>query len=451
MRKTYTSFLLLVASFLLLNTSINAQRKYQKNSGVNKNIKTPFNGNSFQSSTNYQKTAADCDTVNTGVTWDPSVYGVSPSGGGGFVMGTNGYGDLEKAAFFNVSSLANNSYISGVFMAIAVANSNNVASLTKTVFVKVYDGDATNGPNNVLGSYSITLGDLKAIVDTAPIVEIRFTTPIAIPNSKNFFVSLDFSNLTWGPTVKDSIAVVSSDDGTATVNPYDNGGAWERWDDGDWYDVDGSWGLPVGLYIFPIVSSTTTGCDQIAPVTFTSFVGEKSNNGNILKWGTATETNNLGFELLRSVNGSDYTSIAFIPSKAESGNSNVLLQYTYTDKASNTNTYYKLKQLDKDGKYAYSNVVLVKGEKPTRFELVNIYPNPAKDRLKVTVTAPKATNATLTITDMTGRIVMQNNNTLTMGENNIAVNISTLNSGSYIIKLSCVEGCESSVQKFIKQ
>ncbi|MBX2930825.1 MAG: choice-of-anchor J domain-containing protein [Chitinophagaceae bacterium] len=187
------------------------------------------------------------------------------------------------------------------------------------------------------------------------------------------------------------------------------------------------------------------------PVTFTSFTGEKSGNRNILSWTTATEANNKGFELQRSVNGIEFSTVTFIPSKAENGTSNVELAYTYTDKASSTNIYYQLKQIDKDGKYAYSNTVVIKGEKPTRFDIVNIYPNPAKDRLSVTVTAPKASQATLTITDMTGKIVMQQNNQLTLGENNISINVVALNTGNYIIKLSCADGCESSIQKFIKQ
>lgn len=450
MKKIYTSIVMAGALFFAFTNNANAQRQYQKNVTTN-NIVVPMLGNNNAQTTSYlQKTTADCDTVNKANTWTPKIYGVQ--GGGGFVTGTNTYGDLEKAAFFNISALTNNSYISGAIIAFAYANSNTPASLNKNVLVKVYDGDATNGPNTMLGSYTTTLGALTTSVANSPLVTITFATPIAIPASKNFFVSLDVSNLEWGAVVKDSLAIYHSDDASTTVNPNQNGGAWEKWSDNSWNDVDASWsGLPIGLYIFPIVSSTATGCASVAPVMFTSFTGEKTNKGNILNWATATEINNKGFELLRSVNGSEFSSIAFIPSKAEFGNSNTGLNYTFTDKSTNTNSYYLLKQIDKDGKYAYSNVVLVKGDKPSKFELVNIYPNPATNRIKVTVTAPKATQAALTITDMTGRVVMQQNSSLNVGENNIAINVEALRSGNYIIKLTCAEGCESSIQKFIKQ
>lgn len=187
------------------------------------------------------------------------------------------------------------------------------------------------------------------------------------------------------------------------------------------------------------------------PVSFGEFVGVRESNNNLLKWNTFTEANNQGFELQRSVNGTEFTTIAFIPTKATNGNSNAELHYSFQDKASSSTTYYQLKQLDKDGKYAYSKIVSIKGEKPSRFELANIYPNPAKETVKVTITAPKASAVTLSIADMTGKVVMKQNSQLTMGDNNIALNIAALNAGNYIIRLTCADGCEYSIQRFVKQ
>ncbi|HNJ58540.1 MAG TPA: T9SS type A sorting domain-containing protein, partial [Chitinophagaceae bacterium] len=205
------------------------------------------------------------------------------------------------------------------------------------------------------------------------------------------------------------------------------------------------WGNVIG------VDDISVTANAPVPVTFGEFVGVRENNSNQLKWNTYTETNNQGFELQRSVNGTEFTTIAFVPTKAINGNSNSELNYTFQDKASSATTYYQLKQLDKDGKYAYSKVVSIKGEKPTRFELANLYPNPAKETIKVTVAAPKAAVVTLTVTDMTGKVVMKQNNQLTMGDNNIALNVAALNAGNYIVRLSCADGCEYSIQRFVKQ
>ncbi|MCZ2298150.1 MAG: T9SS type A sorting domain-containing protein [Chitinophagales bacterium] len=187
------------------------------------------------------------------------------------------------------------------------------------------------------------------------------------------------------------------------------------------------------------------------PVTFGDFTGVRENTKNILKWNTVTENNNTGFELQRSVNGTEFSTIAFVPTKAENGNSNVALQYTYNDNASTASAYYKLKQIDKDGKSSFSKVVFIKADKPTRFELVSVYPNPAKDNIKVSVASPKASIITLSITDITGKVVKQQNVQLAMGDNNVVVDVASLKAGNYIIRLTCAEGCESSINKFIKQ
>ena len=435
MKKIY---LLLVSTSLFVCTAM-AQRPVQStNTYLNK---TKLLGNP---SNNYQqKTTTDCDTVNTtqAAAWTPQVYTVT--GGGGYVAGVNEYGDEQKAAYFNLASYTNSTYLTGVAFWFAKANSTNPASLSKTVPVKVYDGDATNGPNNLLGTNnSLTLGSIKTDVSNSDFTIVQFTTPISIPASKKIFISIDLSNFTWGSSTKDSLSLVTSEIDEA--GPSDNGGGWDFYS-GSWSSMEDGWGSSWGLMIFPVV------CNSIAPVTFVSFNGEKVESNNILSWATATEMNNTGFELQRSINGIEFSTIAFIPTKAENGNSNTNLSYTYTDKTSNTSAYYKLKQIDKDGKYSYSKTVFIKADKPTRFELVKVYPNPTRDIVKVSVIAPKASNATLTITDMTGKTVMQQNIQLTMGDNNVALNTQSLNAGNYIIKLTCAEGCESSISRFVKQ
>ncbi len=189
------------------------------------------------------------------------------------------------------------------------------------------------------------------------------------------------------------------------------------------------------------------------PVTLLDFTGQKQDNRNLLQWRTATEQNNRGFELQRSANGIDFSSIAFEPTKAGSGgNSTALLSYSYSDtKPFIGNNYYRLKQIDFDGKATLSNVVLIKGSKSNELMLSAIYPNPASKTLHVVINAPASQTAQLLITDLAGRSVQQQTINLQPGDNNLDVNVSTLAKGVYILKVVCADGCEAAVSKFVKE
>ena len=191
----------------------------------------------------------------------------------------------------------------------------------------------------------------------------------------------------------------------------------------------------------------------VMPVTLLDFTGQKQDNRNLLQWRTATEQNNRGFELQRSANGIDFSSIAFEPTKAGSGgNSTALLSYSYSDtKPFIGNNYYRLKQIDFDGKATLSNVVLIKGSKSNELMLSAIYPNPASKTLHVVINAPASQTAQLLITDLAGRSVQQQTINLQPGDNNLDVNVSTLAKGVYILKVVCADGCEAAVSKFVKE
>lgn len=190
----------------------------------------------------------------------------------------------------------------------------------------------------------------------------------------------------------------------------------------------------------------------IMPVTLTEFIGNQEGNANLLQWHTATEQNNKGFELQRSTNGNEFSSIGFIPTQARSGNSNNILSYHFTDKQPlSGNNYYRLKQIDFDGHSTLSNIVLIKRDKDNQLYIANIYPNPTPQQLNVALFAPTAQKVQLIITDMAGKTVQQKTVQLQAGDNTTKVNVATLHSGTYFIKAICSNGCNSSVNKFIKE
>ena len=173
---------------------------------------------------------------------------------------------------------------------------------------------------------------------------------------------------------------------------------------------------------------------------------------NQLSWATASETNNSGFELQRSADGSNFSKLSFVATKSEGGNSNRNLKYDFTDKAPfATSSYYRLKQIDKDGKFTYSSIVMVKGTKPNTLSVAAIYPNPVVNNLKVVIASPVTKNVALIVTDLAGKIVMQQNAQLSSGDNNLQLDVKSISKGSYSIKVVCNDGCNSPAARFVKQ
>ena len=133
---------------------------------------------------------------------------------------------------------------------------------------------------------------------------------------------------------------------------------------------------------------------DIVPVELTSFTATAQQNNVTLNWQTATETNNIGFEMQRSqmsnVNGqTDWQVIGFVPGF---GTTTEPKSYTFTDENLSAGKYlYRLKQIDFDGSFEYSNTVEVEINSPIEFTLEQNYPNPFNPTTKIKYTLPSVT------------------------------------------------------------
>lgn len=115
------------------------------------------------------------------------------------------------------------------------------------------------------------------------------------------------------------------------------------------------------------------------PVEWLRFEARAEGNAVALAWATASETNSAYFEVERSVDGARYEAIGRVPG---AGNSAVVQTYGFTDPAPLPGTgYYRLRQVDVDGRYTFSRVVAVARDAAAADLL--LYPNPATDRLTV--------------------------------------------------------------------
>ncbi len=172
------------------------------------------------------------------------------------------------------------------------------------------------------------------------------------------------------------------------------------------------------------------------PAALNSFAGYKDGNSNILRWTTASESNNSGFEIQSSTDGINYAPIGFVNSQAGGGNSTTELSYTFTDNnVTGSRQYYRLRQVDFDNHSKLSNIVRIKGDNSETLKIDGLFPNPASNMVNVLIAAPNKDKVTLAVTDITGRTMIQQPVSIETGSNTIQINVSRLTKGAYTVKL----------------
>ncbi len=177
------------------------------------------------------------------------------------------------------------------------------------------------------------------------------------------------------------------------------------------------------------------------PVTFKSFTAVRNHTSVLLKWTTASEHNNSGFVVERNVTGS-WQEIAFLPSGAIGGNSDLPVNYLYNDiNTVNGITQYRLRQVDFSMQSRYSNVVAVRGEsQPGK---IIVYPNPSEGSVNIVFETAEVTRD-VSLTDMAGRTITQWRG-LTV--NNIRID--NLKTGLYLLRVINIETGEQQVEKIV--
>lgn len=159
----------------------------------------------------------------------------------------------------------------------------------------------------------------------------------------------------------------------------------------------------------------------VLPLTLLNFTGSKCNGDVCLSWSTENELNFSHFEIEKSANASMFTSLSNVAAR----NLTTLNTYTLNDNNPvNGLNYYRLKIVDKDGRFTYSNVIKIDVDKKYG---ISILPNPAKNY--VVINSAIAFKQ-IQIIDVTGKVVR-----LLQKENNNRYNVSGLSSGIYMVRL----------------
>ena len=174
--------------------------------------------------------------------------------------------------------------------------------------------------------------------------------------------------------------------------------------------------------------STPLGIGGVLPVTYTSLTAGCTDKGALVKWSTGTELNADYFELQRSKDGNEWSSVSKVKAK---GNSTIETSYEQMDLLGGA-ALYRLKQFDFDGKFYYSTIIRTNCD-DRNIEIV-IYPVPARDVLNVVIKTAKAIKTQLEIYDAAGRLVKKVNVAILVGNNNLPINLAGLANGQYVIR-----------------
>ncbi len=219
-------------------------------------------------------------------------------------------------------------------------------------------------------------------------------------------------------------------------------------DDGDtWGNVTGNLNLvSIKRIIFDDSDKVYLATDEsvyreggITPIQLTGFRAVTDNNKVMLSWSTSTETNNKGFEILRKAqNDNQWKMIGFI---GGNGTTTSPQQYSYTDNNVNTGKYYyRLKQIDFNGSYKFSNEIEANVNSALVYSLEQNYPNPFNPATTISFTIEKPGIVLIKIYDILGReVTTLLNEKLSEGRHSINFNAFKLSSGIYFYTLTVGE------------
>lgn len=201
----------------------------------------------------------------------------------------------------------------------------------------------------------------------------------------------------------------------------------------------------------PSVSGTPyIGADEVTasplPIELIAFTGTSKIDFNLLTWITASEINSNYFEIEKLNTEKEFENIGRVSAAV---NSKEINQYQFQDANINTKNnieYYRLKMVDRDEQFKYSEVIAVKrnaGVNPS----VSLYPNPSSEILNIIISNADDTKIQVRITDVVGKIVFENNS---LRSNNInSIEVANFPSGIYTLQV--IGLAENINQKFIKK
>jgi hypothetical protein len=215
---------------------------------------------------------------------------------------------------------------------------------------------------------------------------------------------------------------------------------------------------------FTIMDGNTQGCgndfaiDDIKlatcpagaplPVEFINLSAAQKGGGVAINWSTSSENNNSYFDVEKSIDGNSFTAINRVKG---AGNSSTVKNYgSYDPKPVQGFNYYRIKQVDYDGKFKYSDVVNIK----ISFDKtgISVLANPFVNNITADVASPFAQRLSIKLSDISGRVVATDAWQVIKGSSRVVMNkVTNLSNGMYILTVTDDNGVVLYNNKLVKQ
>lgn len=198
--------------------------------------------------------------------------------------------------------------------------------------------------------------------------------------------------------------------------------------------------LPAGTQVFVAIDGTAgSNCSYtitafnatVLPITLKYFTAWKRPDANRITWMTTTEKNFSHFEIQKSSDGINFIKIATMQGK---GGNNKETAYSFDDNEVKAVQYYRLKYVDANGQYTYSNILRVSRDDVTNTKV--LFSNRITTMLALRIIDMNANNLSIKIIDNSGRTVKTQNVKINTGENSLNINTTAIPSGFYYLMLS---------------
>lgn len=336
---------------------------------------------------------------------------------------------------------------------LASVKSNGLDGISSfTAYFK--NGPVATGGNNANQYINAWETGLPGDPFHTPYVSIRdegswIIEPNVQPNTNSYDIRIYFNGFISPSLIDNQFGILKRPVGSQSFADFKPGGGTINASGGAGRLVSNGYALRMGLTSFSEFAIGESG--RILPIELTSFTAEKYNNDKdaLLKWHTASELNNDHFDV--EVAGGIVTTsgeLEFRKIGEVKGNNTSAIEhnYSFVDRELNKAgvRYYRLRQVDIDGTVSFSEIRAVEFSN-NDLALTAVYPNPATDRLTVSTVSSEVKQVTVTVNDILGRVITEQEIKMQKGTTLMNIDVSGLPQGVYFLNI--ISSGETTIHK----